>query len=67
MSGPVHRSHLNWVAQAARIGGVVTVWLDIADTYPASQEVARRAGFVPGPTPEELTVPDDESNSAATH
>ena len=45
---------------------VATVSLDIADTNEASRGVARRAGFLPGPTPAGLRVPDGEGESPAT-
>jgi len=57
---------LAMVEIAATMDGVVTASLDIANDNVASQGVAHQAGFIPGPTPEGLTVPDGDSESAAT-
>ncbi len=57
---------LELVAIASAMDGVVSASLDISNHNPASQGVARRAGFSPGPTPEGLTVPDGTVESAAT-
>jgi RimJ/RimL family protein N-acetyltransferase len=54
------------VTRAAGIDGVVSASLDIANDNPASQGVARAAGFVPGVTPPGLTVPDGPGQSPAT-
>jgi RimJ/RimL family protein N-acetyltransferase len=54
------------VNMAAAIDGVVSASLDISIHNTASQGVAQRAGFVPGPTPDGLTVPDGDGESAAT-
>lgn len=53
-------------AEAVAHWGVRQVSLDIAEGNPASQGVARRAGFTPGPTPDGLCVPDGEGESPAT-
>lgn len=45
--------------------GVTRVSLDIATANEASTAVARRAGFVPGVTPEGLRVADGDTPSAA--
>jgi len=57
---------LELVALAGAIDGVVSASLDISIHNPASQGVARRAGFSPGPTPHGLTVPDGPGESPAT-
>jgi RimJ/RimL family protein N-acetyltransferase len=57
---------LELVAIASAMDGVVSASLDISNHNPASQGVARRAGFSPGPAPEGLTVPDGTGESAAT-
>lgn len=53
------------VAHCETLDGVVQASLDIAVANPASQGVARRAGFVPGSGPEGLTVPDGDGESPA--
>jgi len=57
---------LELVAIAGAMDAVVSASLDISDHNPASQGVARRCGFLPGPTPDGLTVPDGTGESAAT-
>jgi RimJ/RimL family protein N-acetyltransferase len=57
---------LELATRAGAFDGVVSASLDISDDNPASQGVARRAGFVPGSTPAGLTVPDGDGESAAT-
>ncbi len=57
---------LELVSIASSMDAVASASLDISNHNPASQGVARRAGFSPGPTPEGLTVPDGTGQSAAT-
>jgi RimJ/RimL family protein N-acetyltransferase len=52
-------------AEAAARWGVNRVSLDIAVANEASTAVARRAGFVPGVTPEGLRVADGDTRSEA--